>query len=108
MVDVLLSRGRCGDLEARDDEYGRTALWLASWKGHASVVERLLCAGAEAEDKTGRQPLVAAPAEGHEAAAALLEQVVSVGGHACRAKRIWSRRRGATLWRVAVNYDQLG
>jgi hypothetical protein len=74
------------------------------------VVERLLEAGAdaEAEDKTGRQPLVAALAEGHEAAAALLEEVVSVGGRAFRAKRIWPRRRGVTLWRVAVNYDKLG
>jgi ankyrin repeat protein len=54
VVELLLSSGRCGDLEARD-EHGVTALYLASWRGHASVVEHLLAAGTDEHAKRARR-----------------------------------------------------
>lgn len=54
VVKVLLSSGRCGNLEARS-KHGQMVLSLASWAGHVGVVRRLLEAGADAEarDETG-------------------------------------------------------
>jgi ankyrin repeat protein len=106
VVEHLCERcDRCGNLEARD-EHGQTALFLASWKGRARAVERLLCAGADpnASDKTGETALHMASQFGHVAVVKALE----VGGGRFRAKHVWIRRRGVTLWRIAVNFDQLG
>ena len=42
VIEDTLGRECCEDLEARD-KHGQTALFVASWQRHASVVERPSC-----------------------------------------------------------------
>ena len=56
------------------DKYGKTALMLASEKGHADAVKALLAAGANvnARDKDGRTALSLATENGHTETANIL------------------------------------
>jgi ankyrin repeat protein len=71
-VEVLLGSGRA-ELEARE-ESGATALHIAAGRGFASIVRRLLEAGAEplSSDGEGRTPAEVARMLGHKEAEALL------------------------------------
>jgi len=71
-VAVLLACGRV-DLKARE-ESGATVLHIAAGRGYASIVKRLLEAGAErlAADGEGRTPADVARLLGHQEAEALL------------------------------------
>ncbi|KAM0809220.1 putative Ankyrin repeat domain-containing protein 50 [Seiridium cardinale] len=59
----------------REDNFGRTALYMAAWQGHKKTVELLLETGRatlSVRDYRGRSPLLAAACEGHEAVVRLL------------------------------------
>jgi len=71
MDAVLVTAGGAADLEATDSQ-GRTALFLASSRGHAAVVSRLLELGAQARGRGGRVPFIAAWTAGHDSVARLL------------------------------------
>jgi ankyrin repeat protein len=63
-----------GDVDAKDSEYGRTALYRAAENGHDAVVRLLLEAKAnvDAKDNYGRTALHRAAGNGHEAVVRLL------------------------------------
>ena len=74
VLELLISRG--ADIHARNNS-GETALHLAAWYGHASVVQVMLEAGSniEAKDKwCGETPLFKAAANGHTAIVIFLLQ----------------------------------
>ncbi len=73
MAQVLVENG--ADTEAKD-QYGATALIIASADGHRGVVEALLKAKAEigAEDRNGWTPLLWATSAGNAAVVELLRQ----------------------------------
>lgn len=64
-VRELLQNGV--DPNAYKDQFGRSPLWDASWKGHAQIVRDLLNAGAivDAAHNDGRTPLRVAAYNGH-------------------------------------------
>ena len=66
LVENLLDRG--ADIEARDNNHGRTALMLASGRGEVVVVKTLLDHGADinARNKEGSTALDIAYDEGHQ------------------------------------------
>jgi ankyrin repeat protein len=72
VVKLLLEKG--AELETKDEEYSRTPLSYATWKGHEAVVKLLLKKGAELESKDyiGRTLLLLAAENGHEAVVKLL------------------------------------
>jgi len=59
------------------DEYGHTPLFVAAWRGHASVVELLLHWGAEPNKPSngGVLPVAAATVCGHDAVLRILKEV---------------------------------
>mmetsp|Transcript_8696 Transcript_8696/g.18542 ORF Transcript_8696/g.18542 Transcript_8696/m.18542 type:complete len:670 (+) Transcript_8696:116-2125(+) len=71
-VNVMLSSG--ADINAKNSN-GQTALRIAAEEGHAEVVKRLLCRGANIEERTGcreRTALHAAAKAGHTTTVAVL------------------------------------
>ena len=64
------------NVNAKDNEYGNSALMLAAWKGHTEIVNALIKARAEvnAKDKDGRTALMCAAENGRtETVNALIE-----------------------------------
>jgi len=102
VVDALLSSGRCGDLEVCDKR-GRTALHRAAWRGRASVVGRLLEAGADAEARTWDHDYVLEDAS--PSVRPLIQAAVDAGPARRMANLRWHRqgRRRLVMWRRAAH-----
>ena len=101
LVDVLLSSSRHEGLEAKD-RHGRTALHCAAWRGHASVVRRLLEVGADAEvsDRLSGSVLKAAASSVRP----IIQAAVDAGPARRMANLRWHRagRRHLVMWRRAA------
>ncbi|KAL6808800.1 hypothetical protein V8C40DRAFT_259353 [Trichoderma camerunense] len=72
IAKLLIEKG--ADIEAKDDDKGRTPLIWAAKNGHEALIKLLVEKGAdiEAKDKYGQTPLLWAAEMGHEAIAKLL------------------------------------
>jgi DnaJ homolog subfamily C member 7 len=94
--DALLARGIVGRVLDAQDTMGRTALFLAASKGHATVCKLLLLQGADPAipDEDGAFPEAAAEDEGHEDTLRVLQDSSVVFWNASvRANRLYSERR---------------
>jgi cytohesin len=90
-VDALRDVIDAGAAVDQVDTFGETALFVATQKGHARVVDLLLQAGADPNqrDALTRTPLHVAARRGH---AALIKRLIAAGGDPNQRDLIWGRR----------------